>query len=83
MRELPYSFRPREVGESKLDTRVAVDFALMLLDKLTGGLVPARFVMFGAVGALGIVVHLAVLWLVFGGLGQASSPARPRRRWWR
>jgi dolichol-phosphate mannosyltransferase len=71
VRELPYSFRPREVGESKLDTRVAVDFALMLVDKLTHGLVPARFVMFGAVGALGIVVHLAVLQLVFGGLGQS------------
>ncbi len=27
--------------------------------------------MFGAVGALGIVVHLAVLQLVFGGLGQS------------
>jgi dolichol-phosphate mannosyltransferase len=71
VRELPYSFRPREVGESKLDTRVAVDFALMLVDKLTGGAVPARFVLFGAVGSLGVAVHLLVLKLVFGPLGQS------------
>lgn len=67
--ELPYRFRPREVGESKLDARVAVDFLLMLLDKVTGGFVPARFVLFGAVGAVGVLVHLAVLRLVFGPLG--------------
>lgn len=70
VKELAYSFRPREVGTSKLDTRVAVDFALMLLDKLTGGLVPARFVLFAVVGAAGLVVHLAVLGFVFRLLGE-------------
>ena len=69
VRELPYRFRPRKVGESKLDTRAAVDFVLMLLDKLVGSVVPARLVLFGVVGALGILVHLAVLELAFG-LGQ-------------
>ena len=70
VRELAYSFRPREVGESKLDARVAVDFALMLLDKLVGRVLPPRLLLFGAVGALGVLVHLAVLTLVFRGLGQ-------------
>ena len=69
VRELPYHFRPRKVGESKLDTRAAVDFVLMLLDKLVGSVVPARLALFGVVGALGILVHLAVLELLFG-LGQ-------------
>lgn len=69
VKELPYRFRPRERGESKLDSRVAVEFALMLIDKLTHGLVPARFVLFGAVGAAGVLVHLAVLGLVFRLLG--------------
>lgn len=68
--ELPYRFRSREVGESKLDTRVAVDFGLLLLDKLVGRVVPARFILFAAVGALGVLVHLAVLELVFGVLVQ-------------
>ncbi len=71
VRELSYGFRPREVGESKLDVRVAVDFMLMLLDKLTGGLVPARFVMFAGIGTLGVLVHLTVLKLVFGIMDQS------------
>lgn len=71
VRELQYGFRPREAGESKLDTRVAVDFALMLVDKLTAGMVPARFVLFAAVGSLGVLVHLLVLKLVFGPMGQS------------
>ena len=70
VRELPYRFRPREIGDSKLDTRVTVDFLLMLLAKLVGRLVPARFVLFAAVGSLGVLVHLAVLTLAFRVLGQ-------------
>lgn len=65
VRELPYRFRPRNVGESKLDARVGIDFILMLIDKLIGVLIPPRFVLFGFVGGLGLFVHLAVLWLVF------------------
>jgi dolichol-phosphate mannosyltransferase len=69
VRELPYRFRQRQVGESKLDPRAAADFLLMLLDKLVGRVVPPRLVLFSVVGALGIVVHLAVVELAFG-LGQ-------------
>lgn len=61
--ELPYTFRQREHGESKLDTRVAGEYLLLLLDKSIGRFVPTRFVLFGAVGALGVVVHLAALYL--------------------
>jgi dolichol-phosphate mannosyltransferase len=80
VRELPYHFRQRQVGESKLDARAALDFLLMLLDKLVGRVVPARLALFGAVGALGILVHLAVLELAFGlgqtfVVGQASATA--------
>jgi dolichol-phosphate mannosyltransferase len=61
VRELPYVFRTRVAGESKLDAGVLFDFGLLLLDKLLGGLVPVRFVMFAFVGALGLVAHLIVL----------------------
>jgi len=66
--ELPYRFRPRERGESKLDPKVALEFAALLVSKLSGGLLPLRFVLFCFVGALGIVVHLGVAWgaLQFG-----------------
>lgn len=69
VRELPYHFRDRLAGESKLDGKAVQDFLLLLLDKAIGRWVPARFVLFTAVGAVGTVVHVAVLSLLFQGLG--------------
>jgi dolichol-phosphate mannosyltransferase len=66
--ELPYRFRARHAGESKLDTAVKWEYLLLLLDKRVGRIVPARFVMFAAVGASGVLVHVAVLWVLFRGL---------------
>jgi dolichol-phosphate mannosyltransferase len=50
-------------GESKLDVLVLAQFGALLLDKLLGGVVPLRFLAFAAVGAFGVLVHLAVLTL--------------------
>lgn len=61
--EVAARFRPRLAGESKLDVLVLAQFAALLLDKALGGWVPLRFIAFAAVGALGLVVHLAVLTL--------------------
>jgi dolichol-phosphate mannosyltransferase len=63
--ELPYTFRLRSEGESKLDHVVAMEFLIALYDRLFGRIVPVRFVMFSAIGALGALVHLAVLWALF------------------
>lgn len=65
--ELPYRFRERLLGRSKLDTRVAVEFLALLLDKCVGAWVPARFLLFAGVGGLGVIVHLAVLAVVHRG----------------
>ena len=62
--EVPAEFRARAAGESKLDVLVLVQFAGVLFEKLIGGVVPLRFVAFAGVGALGVLVHLAVLTLV-------------------
>lgn len=67
-RELPYEFRPRLGGRSKLDRSVAWEYLIMLLDHFLGGVVPVRFLAFTLVGAAGLVVHLAVLTLLFKGL---------------
>ena len=52
-------------------------FAGLLLDKMLGGVVPLRFVAFAAVGALGVLVHLAVLTLglKLGGLPFGAAQA--------
>jgi dolichol-phosphate mannosyltransferase len=60
-KELPYTFRQRIHGESKLDSLVVWEYVMLLLDKVIGGVLPARFVLFGFVGTLGVLVHLSVL----------------------
>ena len=59
--EVPYTFRCRAHGESKLDSLVVWEYGVMLLDKAVGHLLPVRFLMFIAVGGLGVFVHMAVL----------------------
>jgi dolichol-phosphate mannosyltransferase len=75
--ELPYAFRPRERGASKLDAGVLLEFLGLLLDKALGGRVPARFVAFCAVGVVGVAVHLAVLEL----LGAVQGASFAQSQW--
>lgn len=59
--ELPFQFGTRVHGESKVDSLVTLEFALMLFDKWFGGLIPMRFLLFTAVGGLGVGIHLVIL----------------------
>ncbi|HEX5077668.1 MAG TPA: glycosyltransferase family 2 protein [Geminicoccaceae bacterium] len=61
--EVPFTFRPRHSGRSKLDTLVMLEYVTLLSDKLLGPYFPTRFVMFVLVGLFGVVVHLSVLGL--------------------
>jgi dolichol-phosphate mannosyltransferase len=63
--ELPYTMRSRQHGESKLSARVVAEFFMLIGYHLFGRLLPARFFLFAAVGATGIVVQLGVLSIVF------------------
>lgn len=65
IQEVAYAFRPRESGESKLDSRVALDFVKLLLAKTVGRLLPLRFVMFLMVGCIGVGVHFLALAILF------------------
>ena len=73
--EVPYRFRAREHGESKLDFMVGLEYFELLVDKHLGDLVNVRFVLFGMVGALGVGVHLLILraLLQLGGLRFATG----------
>jgi dolichol-phosphate mannosyltransferase len=59
--EVPYTFRTRQHGESKLDAAVTWEYLMLLADKLVGHVIPVRFLMFLAVGGAGVFVHMAVL----------------------
>ncbi len=63
--ELPFEFRQRREGVSKMDTLSMWDYVLLLLDKLLGGMIPARFISFSLVGGFGVFVHLAILTVTF------------------
>ncbi len=59
--EIPYVFRPRQAGESKLSPLVGLDFLGLVAHHASGGVLPIRFVLFASIGAIGLVVHLFVL----------------------
>jgi dolichol-phosphate mannosyltransferase len=76
-KELPYTFRPRLAGESKLDSLTAWEYAMLVLDKMFGHIVPVRFVAFCIVGALGVGVHFSILSILlhFGRSGFLAGQA--------
>ena len=62
--EVPYQFRERHAGTSKMSPLIVVQFLGLLLSKMTGGLLPTSFLLFSLVGGTGLIVHLATLTLV-------------------
>lgn len=70
VKEFPLAFAARAEGESKLDRTIAFEFLVGLYDKWLGRIIPTRFALFGTIGAMGVVVHMAVLSVflaIFGG----------------
>jgi dolichol-phosphate mannosyltransferase len=59
--EIPYVFRERVSGESKLDAIVVAEYLLLLIEKFSRGFLPPRFILFSMVGGLGLIVHLSTL----------------------
>ncbi len=77
--EVPYTFRTRRHGDSKLDSLVLWEYLQLLIDKTLGHVVPVRFVSFAMVGGFGVLVHFAVLTAVMAGLLGANGPAEATR----
>lgn len=67
--EVPYTFRPRHAGESKMSPIIVVQFLGLIVSKLTRGLLPTSFLLFGLVGGFGVIVHMGTLWLTHERLG--------------
>ena len=61
--EIPFNFKERHTGDSKLDGHVLWQFLSLALEKLCHGWIPARVISFLAVGSLGLIVHMAVLFI--------------------
>jgi dolichol-phosphate mannosyltransferase len=76
MSELPYRFRPRSHGTSKLDSRVLLEFVGLLLAKATNDLLGVRFVVFALMGLIGLGAHFLVLAAGFEWLGLDFAAAQ-------
>ena len=59
--EVPYTFRTRKAGQSKLDSAVVWEYFLLIADKTFGHIVPPRFLLFCLVGMSGVGVHFFAL----------------------
>ena len=74
--EVGYTFGERQHGESKLDQAVALEYLELLLDKTVGRFVPVKLILFGAVGMIGVVVHLTLLKTLLSGVGASFAWAQ-------
>jgi dolichol-phosphate mannosyltransferase len=70
--EVPYVFRRRNAGESKLTPLVGIDFLGLVVHHATAGALPIRFVLFAMIGAGGLIVHIVTLWVVLHWFGMLS-----------
>ncbi|HWJ89162.1 MAG TPA: glycosyltransferase family 2 protein [Pelagibacterium sp.] len=66
--EVPYDFRPRHAGESKMSALVVAQFLGLIVSQISRGLLPTSFLLFALVGASGVLVHLVVLTFAFEAL---------------
>jgi dolichol-phosphate mannosyltransferase len=76
IREVPYKFRKRLRGESKLDVLVAAEYLQLLVDKAIGDFIPPSFVLFSLIGSVGVAIHIVLLWVQFHAFHEAFLTAQ-------
>jgi len=64
MIEVPYTFKKRSRGESKLTPEVVFQLIDFIYLKIVGNYIPIEYVKFVTVGAIGAVVHFTILYLM-------------------
>jgi dolichol-phosphate mannosyltransferase len=74
--EVPYCFRDRFAGESKLDEMVIWEYGMLLADKIIGHFLPVRFLSFSLIGGLGVIVHMAALTLALKSMKSSFTIAQ-------
>ncbi len=74
--EVPYTFKPRTHGHSKLDSLVAWEYLMLLVDKRIGHIIAPRLLFFALVGGSGVALHYAILSSLYLGLGASFTAAQ-------
>lgn len=74
--EVPYQFRSRFAGDSKLDEMVIWEFGMLMADKTIGQYIPVRFITFSLIGGIGVFIHMAILTTFLKGVGASFVVAQ-------
>jgi dolichol-phosphate mannosyltransferase len=74
--EIPFVFRQRIHGQSKLDILVGLEYLELICDKLVGDWIPVTYLLFAAVGSIGLLVHLAFVAVLHRMAGLSYSTAQ-------
>jgi dolichol-phosphate mannosyltransferase len=74
--EVPYTFKPRVHGQSKLDSLVAWEYLMLLVDKRIGHIIAPRLLFFLLVGGSGVALHYLVLSTLYLGMGVSFTVAQ-------
>ena len=64
LEEFPISFRVRHKGESKLNSRVLIEFIDQIFGFITGNLLPEKMLVFVLVGVTGLALNISILYLL-------------------
>jgi dolichol-phosphate mannosyltransferase len=65
--EIPYQFRKRFAGETKLNGLVIWEYGMLLAHKKAGRYLSVRFLAFSLVGGLGVLIHMLTLGVALKG----------------
>lgn len=65
IKEIPFRFRQRHQGNSKLDISITSEFVGLLIEKSSNGKFPMRFFMFICVGTVGMLIHFSTMWITY------------------
>jgi dolichol-phosphate mannosyltransferase len=74
--EVAYTFKPRVHGESKLDSLVAWEYLMLLVDKRIGHIITPRLLFFVLVGGSGVALHYLVLSTLYLAIGAPFTVAQ-------
>lgn len=73
--EVPYTFRDRRAGDSKMSAHVVEEYLAFVYGRALGRVVPLRFAKYCVVGLAGAVVNVAVLFFAWKATGLAFGPS--------
>ena len=71
--DIPYKFKERIYGESKLTGEILIESLDLIYSKLFGSILPVNFIKFITVGSFGALIHFSILFFLYKFLDYSYS----------